>query len=116
RRHREPHRGGAQALHRLGPAVQRAGSAVPGEPDRDGVRLLDQTAVHGRERGGGREAAGGELRSAGDRTEVTTSLRAAAGLLLWLGLALATAAQTLQPVPPLTGRVVDLTGTLAAPQ
>ena len=47
---------------------------------------------------------------------MTTSLRAAAGLLLWLGVALAGAAQTLQPVPPLTDRVVDLTGTLAAPQ
>ncbi|HRA79124.1 MAG TPA: TPM domain-containing protein, partial [Burkholderiaceae bacterium] len=43
-------------------------------------------------------------------------MRAAAGLLLWLGVALAGAAQTLQPVPPLTDRVVDLTGTLAAPQ
>lgn len=43
-------------------------------------------------------------------------LRVATALLLWLGLALAGAAQTLQPVPPLTGRVVDLTGTLAPAQ
>ena len=42
--------------------------------------------------------------------------RAAAGLLLWFGLALAGVAQTLQPVPALTGRVVDLTGTLTATQ
>ncbi|RPH62562.1 MAG: YgcG family protein, partial [Burkholderiales bacterium] len=44
------------------------------------------------------------------------AVRAAGGLLLWLGVALGGAAQALQPVPPLTGRVVDLTGTLAAPQ
>ncbi|MCX7693867.1 TPM domain-containing protein [Tepidimonas taiwanensis] len=35
---------------------------------------------------------------------------------LWLGLAGAAAAQTLQPVPPLTARVMDLTGTLTAEQ
>lgn len=45
-----------------------------------------------------------------------SAVRAAVGLLLWLGVALGSAAQALQPVPPLTGRVVDLTGTLAAPQ
>ncbi|MCL4184793.1 MAG: TPM domain-containing protein [Burkholderiaceae bacterium] len=38
------------------------------------------------------------------------------GLLLWLGVALAGVAQALQPVPPLSGRVVDLTATLTAPQ
>ncbi len=43
-------------------------------------------------------------------------LRVATALLLWLGVALAGVAQTLQPVPPLTGRVVDLTGTLAPAQ
>lgn len=43
-------------------------------------------------------------------------LRVATALLLWLGLALAGLAQTLQPVPPLTGRVVDLTGTLSPAQ
>jgi len=54
------------------------------------------------------------------RTDVSTvgrtARRAAAGLLLWLGLALAGLAQPLQPVPPLTGRVVDLTATLDAAQ
>jgi uncharacterized protein len=47
---------------------------------------------------------------------VNVPLRVATALLLWLGLALAGLAQTLQPVPPLTGRVVDLTGTLAPAQ
>jgi len=47
---------------------------------------------------------------------VNAPLRVATALLLWLGLALAGVAQTLQPVPPLTGRVVDLTGTLAPAQ
>ncbi len=37
-------------------------------------------------------------------------------LALWLGLVLAVAAQSLQPVPPLSGRVNDLTGTLDAAQ
>lgn len=44
------------------------------------------------------------------------AVRAAAGLLLWLGVALGGAAQALLPVPPLGGRVVDLTGTLVATQ
>ncbi|MBN9460100.1 MAG: YgcG family protein [Burkholderiales bacterium] len=42
--------------------------------------------------------------------------RLGVGLALWLVLALGVLAQDLQPVPPLTGRVVDLTGTLSAPQ
>ncbi len=47
---------------------------------------------------------------------VNTGLRSVAALLLWLGLALNGLAQPLQPVPPLTGRVVDLTATLDAAQ
>lgn len=47
---------------------------------------------------------------------MSAPLRVATALVLWLGLALAGLAQTLQPVPPLTGRVVDLTGTLAPAQ
>ena len=47
---------------------------------------------------------------------MNTGFRAVAALLLWLGLALSGLAQTLQPVPPLTGRVVDLTATLTAAQ
>ncbi len=47
---------------------------------------------------------------------MTAALRLVAGLLLGLGLLAAGVAQAPLPVPPLTGRVVDLTGTLTAAQ
>jgi len=56
-------------------AVARAGAPVPGEPHCNGVRPCGQAAVHGGERGGDREAAGGELRSAGKRAEMKACLR-----------------------------------------
>ena len=61
RGHGEPHHRRAQPLHRNRADLQRHDPAIPGEPDRDDVRLRREAELHGRERGGDFEAADGRL-------------------------------------------------------
>ena len=67
RGHREPHHRGAQPLHQGGGRVQRAGAAVPDQPDGDDLRLRRQADLHGAGRGGDLEAADGRLRQPSPR-------------------------------------------------
>src|SRR5690606_11837916 len=57
--------------------VQRDDPPVPGEPDRDGIRLRRQAAVHGRERAGHLASADGGLRHPGAGAEVDAGRRLA---------------------------------------
>ena len=120
-RHREPHHGGAQPLHPDGAGVQRAGAQLPDQPDGHGVRLQAQAQLHGAERSADLDAAAGRLRrprsNAADAPPVIGAriLLAACGAPL-PGCAAGPAAQDVLPVPPLTARVVDQTGTLDAIQ
>src|SRR3989454_10314314 len=103
RRHREPHRGGAQPLHQGGAGVQRDGALVSEQPDCHGFRLQAQAQFHGGKRAGDREAAPRRLRHPGQVIR----------LVAWF---FAAAAWAQQSVPPLTAQVVDQTGTLTTEQ
>src|SRR5581483_7294982 len=67
RGHREPYRGGAPALHQSGSGIQHQRAPVPGQPDRDGVRLQAESAVQRRGRKGDRQTAHRRLRHAGQK-------------------------------------------------
>ena len=121
RRHREPHHRGAQPLHQGGAGLQCRHPNLPEQPDRDDVRLQGEAELRGREREGDLDRAEGRFQpDAGarqnscdndqkiDRDERCKSRLSCAAAVLGLP-ALAEVA-----VPPLTGRVVDQTGTLSS--
>jgi hypothetical protein len=62
RGHREPDHRRAQPLHQDRAGLQHDGALVPDQPDGDAVQDGREAQLHGRERGGDREAAGGRLR------------------------------------------------------
>ena len=62
RRNGEPHRGGAQPLHRRGEAIQRDGARVPHESHREDVRLRGEEQFHRGERSGDLHGADGDFR------------------------------------------------------
>src|SRR5262249_35948034 len=139
RGHWEPHHRGTQPLHPGGSGLQRDGAPLPDPHHRQGVRFPGEAELHRCQRAADLDRADGELRhhhpwrtghaSAATCGEIADAMIARAhraGRRVWLAvpfllaLRLSAAAQGpvsgLQPVPPLTARVTDLTGTLTSEQ
>src|SRR5437868_6264146 len=121
RRHREPYRRGAAALHQGDAGIQHPRAPVPDQPYRDGLRLQAEAAILGRGRESDRQAAQRRLRHEEmillyppDKGGV--SRRRTGGLIFLLAALLAAFLAAAADIPPLKARVTDLTGTLSAEQ